>query len=618
MEKKQKIEIIKMTTSLIFILISVFLLKENQISNILLIISYLIVGLDIIIEAIKNLFKKNIIEENTLMTIATIGAICINELPEAVAVMLFYNIGEFASDLAVNNSKKHIKELMDIRPDYANLKKDNTWIKVKPEEVKVGQIILIKPGEKIPLDGIIIKGESTLDTTSLTGESLPKAVKKNDIVNNGCINQTGAIEIKTTSLFKESTVSKILDLVENANNQKAEREKFITKFAKIYTPVVVFLAILITIIPPIITNIPFKIWLYRGLSFLVISCPCALVISIPLSFFAGIGIAAKYGILMKGSNSLESLTKTKKIIFDKTGTLTEGTFKIQKIITLHLKEEELLEILAYAEYHSNHPIASSIKERYNKKINIKEIKEIKELSGLGIKANIFGKEVLVGNNKLMEKFHIQYNQYNDIGTIIYIAINNIYEGTIIINDKEKENVKETLNILKKQYHIETILLTGDKEEIAKSISKKLNIKTYYSELLPHQKVEKIQELMKYKKENEQITFIGDGMNDAPALALSDLGIAMGGIGSDAAIEASDIVIMNDDISKIIPAFLIANHTLKVVKENIIFAISIKIMILLLSVIGITTMWSAVFADVGVSIITILNSLKILKNKYEIT
>lgn len=611
-EEEHLKQLIKIIVSLILFLIGILCpFSKEFIRYSILFISYLIVGLEIIIKATHNLFKGKVIEENFLMTIATIGAICIGQFSEAVAVMLFYQIGELFQDWAVDKSKRHVKNLMDIRPDYANVKRNEKWISVNPEEVLTEELILVKPGEKIPLDGVVIKGESFLDTTALTGESIPRKVKVGDDIFNGCINQSGTLEIKVTSEFKESTVSKILNLVSNASNKKAEQEKFITKLAKVYTPIVVSLAFLIAIIPPIITHMSWKSWLYRALAFLVVSCPCALVISIPLSFFAGIGISAKHGILIKGSNYLETLTKVKKIIFDKTGTLTEGVFQVEKIIAKDIEEDKLLRLVSYAEYYSNHPIAISIKDYYKKEIDPTKIKKTEELSGLGIKAKVSDKELLVGNDKLMKKYHISHEESNEIGTVLYIALEKKYVGFILISDKIKKDTLDAIKSLQEQYHIEAIMLTGDKDTIAKSVSKRLNINHYAAELLPHEKVDKMKEWMKNKNTSEKIAFVGDGINDAPVLALSDLGIAMGGIGSDAAIEAADIVIMKDEISKITTAIKIANQTLKIVKENIVFAISVKITILILSVFGIATMWSAVFADVGVSVLAILNSLRLL-------
>lgn len=600
----------KIIISLILFLISL-IIKDSTIKTILLIASYLIVGIEIIIKAIKNLLKGELIEENFLMSIASIGAIIIGELQEAVAVMLFYQIGEYFQDNAIDKSKKHIKELMGIRPEFARVKRNNKEICISPEEVSKKEIIIVKPGEKIPLDGIVKKGESYLDTMAITGESIPIKVNKESKITSGTINLTSPIEIEVTSLFKESTISKILDLVENAKEKKSDKEEFITKFAKIYTPIVVILAIIIAIFPPLITKVPFKIWLYKSLSFLVISCPCALVISIPLSFMAGIGVSAKHGILIKGSNYLEELNKINTIVFDKTGTLTEGTFKVRKINPVSLSKEELLEITSLAEYNSLHPIANSIKEEYKKELNPDRIKSVKELSGLGIKAIIDNKEVLIGNSKLMDNNNITYKKESETETTVYIAINNKYEGNIIISDKIKNNIKETINNLKTKYNIKTIMLTGDKIETAKHISETLNLDKYVGELLPQEKAEYVETL---KNNNEKVAFVGDGINDAPVLTIADIGIGMGGIGSDAAIEASDIIIMEDNISKIITSLIIARKTETIAKQNIIFAITIKLLILLLSILGLTTMWASVFADVGVSVIAILNSLRLLKLK----
>ena len=612
-EENNSKELIKIIVSIILLVIS-FFIKTNSIKTILLLISYLVVGLDIILKAIKNISKGEIIEENFLMSIASIGAILIHELPEAVAVMLFYQIGEYFQDRATDKSKKHIRELMNIRPDYATVLRNSKEVKVSPEEVKIEEIIIVKPGEKIPLDGIVKKGTSTLNTVAITGESIPTEVSIDSKIISGTINLTSTLEIEVTHTFKESTVSKILNMVENAKEKKAKNEKFITKFSKIYTPVVVILAIIVSILPPLITSSPLKVWIYKGLSFLVASCPCALVISIPLSFMAGIGISAKNGILIKGSNYLEELTKVKTIAFDKTGTLTEGIFKVEKINSLHLKKEELLEYACMAEYHSNHPIAISLKEAYQKAIDDKKIEKMTNLSGLGIKATIDKKEVLVGNQKLMDKYNIEYPTSKEIGTIIYIAINNQYEGNIIINDKIKSNAKETLEILNNQYNINTFMLTGDKEIVAKKIKDELKINEYKAELLPQEKVEELKRIK--EKNNYPVAFVGDGINDAPVLSLANIGISMGSLGSDAAIEASDIIIMEDNLSKIPTALYIAKKTITIAKENIIFAITIKLLILLLSILGITSMWYAVFADVGVSIIAIANSLRLLRLKID--
>lgn len=606
-EYEAKEKIIRLIISIILLAIS-FILKGNII---LIILSYIVIGYDIMKEAIGNLMNGFLIDETFLMTTATLGAIAIGEYYEAVIVMILYQIGEFLQDKAVDHSKKHIKDLMNIKPEYARVKRNNTYEKVSPKEVLVGDIILVKPGEKVPLDGIIIKGNSYLDTFSITGESVPRYVKEKDNILSGCINQNSVLEIKVTCLEKNSTVNKILELIENATDKKANHEKFITRFARVYTPIVVSLAISLAILPPLILHQPFTSWIYKALSFLVISCPCALVISVPLAFFAGIGLCAKKGIIVKGSIYLEEIPRVKKMLFDKTGTLTKGVFDIQEINAINIDKDTLLEIVATAEYYSNHPIATSIKKYYGKKIEEKQIEKIEELAGLGIKATISGKEVLVGNQKLMKQSKITYTKYDKVGTIIYVAIDKTFSGTILISDKIKENVEEVIDKLKNEYGITTYMLTGDKKEYAEDISKKIHIDYYEAELLPQDKVKKIKEIKKESRD-ELVVFMGDGINDAPVLSLSDIGISMGGVGSDAAIEASDIIFMEDKIDKLLTLMSIAKKTLKIAKQNIIFSIGIKVIILLLSALGLTSMWWAIFADVGVSILAILNSLRVLK------
>lgn len=634
-----KKQIIQVISALILFIIGLSVKFENiWINRAIYLISYAIVGAEIVIEAIKNIFKGEVFDEHFLMAVATIGAIAIGEYPEAVAVMLFYQIGEIFQDYAVDKSKKSITKLMDIRPDYANVKREDKILKVKPEEVKINEIIVVKPGEKIPLDGIVIDGKSMLDTSSLTGESLPKNVKKDEEVLSGCINQSGTITIKVTKEYGESTVHKILDLVENASNKKSKSENFITKFAKYYTPIVVILAVMLAIIPPIILRDGnFTNWLYRALTFLVVSCPCALVISIPLGFFGGIGGASKKGILVKGSNYLEALANTETVVFDKTGTLTEGVFEVQEIKTAKeiqdekLKEtkqepekieiseitkEELLKTVAICENDSNHPIANSVKNAYvkqnNEKINTSDLKNVQEISGKGISATIEGKEVLVGNQKLMKDKDIKYIQCKSVGTILYVSIEGKFAGYIVISDKIKQDSKEAISSLNKNGVKKTVMLTGDKKEVAEKVSKQIGIDEVYAELLPDGKVKKVEELLQTKETKGKLVFVGDGINDAPVLALSDIGIAMGGLGSDAAIEAADVVIMTDEPSKVSKSIDIAKKTMKIVKENIIFAIAIKIIVLILGACGVATMWEAVFADVGVSILAILNSLRMLK------
>ena len=615
MTKKMKKKLIRIIISFILLVIAFTLKLDNTIiNNILFIISYLIVGYDIILKALRNITRGKVFDENFLMTIATIGAFFISEFPEAVAVMLFYQVGELFQSYAVDKSRKSVASLMDIRPDYANLYHDKKTERVDPNKVKVGDIILIKPGEKIPLDGIVIEGSSTLNTLALTGEVVPKSVSVNDEVLSGCINNEGILKVKVTKEFGESTVSKILDLVENASSRKSKSENFISKFAKYYTPIVVIIAILLALIPPLLTDTNFKTWLYRALSFLVVSCPCALVISIPLSFFAGIGASSRIGVLVKGSNYLEALANTEIVVCDKTGTLTEGIFEVQKVNSIGYSKEDLLRYTSYAENYSNHPIALSIKEAYGKTINEKQVTKTKELKGQGIIAKVESKEVLVGNEKLMIEYNIDYIKSNDIGTVIYIAIDKTFAGTIIISDKIKEDAYKAVKEFRENNVKKIVMLTGDREEISKNVSKELKLDKYYAELLPQDKVKKVESLMKEKSESGKLVFIGDGINDAPVLALSDIGVAMGGLGSDAAIEAADIVIMTDEPSKLANAIKISKKTMQIVKENIIFAITVKILVLLLSAVGIATMWAAVFADVGVSVIAIINALRILRVK----
>ena len=615
MTKKMKKKLIRIIISFILLVIAFILKLDNTIiNNILFIISYLIVGYDIILKALRNITRGKVFDENFLMTIATIGAFFISEFPEAVAVMLFYQVGELFQSYAVDKSRKSVASLMDIRPDYANLYRDKKTERVDPNKVKVGDIILIKPGEKIPLDGIVVEGSSTLNTLALTGEVVPKSVSVNDEVLSGCINNEGILKVKVTKEFGESTVSKILDLVENASSRKSKSENFISKFAKYYTPIVVIIAILLALIPPLLTDTNFKTWLYRALSFLVVSCPCALVISIPLSFFAGIRASSRIGVLVKGSNYLEALANTEIVVCDKTGTLTEGIFEVQKVNPIGYSKEDLLRYTSYAESYSNHPIALSIKEAYGKNINEKLVTKTKELKGKGIIAKVESKEVLVGNEKLMIEYNIDYIKSNDIGTVIYIAIDKTFAGTIIISDKIKEDAYKAVKEFRENNVKKIVMLTGDREEISKNVSKELKLDNYYAELLPQDKVKKVENLIKEKSIDGKLVFIGDGLNDAPVLALSDIGVAMGGLGSDAAIEAADIVIMTDEPSKLANAIKISKKTMQIVKENIVFAITVKILVLLLSTLGATTLWCAVFADVGVSVIAIINALRILRVK----
>ena len=605
---------IKIIISLILFCIALILNFNNKcINNIIYIISYITVGLEIVRKAIRNIFRGKVFDENFLMTVATIGAFIVGEFPEAVCVMLFYQVGELFQSYAVDKSRKSISSLMDIRPDYANVERDNKIQKVDPNDVKIGEIIVVKPGEKVPLDGYVIKGASSFDTKALTGESLPQEITEGKDVLSGSINLNSVIKIKVTKEYGESTVSKILDLVENASSKKSKSENFITKFARYYTPIVVVISVILAIIPPlIIKNELFSDWLYRALSFLVVSCPCALVISIPLSFFGGIGAASKMGILIKGSNYLEQLANTEIVVFDKTGTLTEGVFEVQKIEAIDIKKEELLEIAAYAENYSNHPISLSIKKAYNKKIDEKQIIKTEELLGLGIDAKIGEQDVLIGNEKLMDEKQIDFTKCNEIGTILYIAINGKYAGYILISDKIKDDSINTIKSLKRNNIKQIVMLTGDRKDVGESVAQKLNLDKVYTELLPDGKVKKVEKLLKEKTENGKLIFVGDGINDAPVLAISDIGVAMGGLGADSAIEAADVVLMTDEPSKIVNAIQLSKRTMRIVKENIIFAIFVKVLVLILSAFGLSSMWEAVFADVGVSVIAIVNALRVLK------
>lgn len=614
MTKKEKKELIKIIITIFLLLTTSLLSISTEIKLILYIIAYLVVGFSVILKAVKNIFSGEIFDENFLMGIATIGAFITGEYLEAVLVMLLYQIGELFQSYAVGKSRKQVSELMDIRPDYANIEKAGEIVKVNPEEINPGQKIIVTQGEKIPLDGIVEKGESMVDTSALTGESVPRRVTVGDSILSGCINKTGILTIKVTKEFEESTASKILDLVENASNKKAKAENFITKFARYYTPIVVILALILAFLPPLlIKELTLLECVKRAMTFLVISCPCALVISVPLGFFGGIGGASKQGILIKGSNYIEALSNTKTIVFDKTGTLTEGCFQVVKIESEN--KEKLLDIATLSESFSSHPIALAVKEKYHKEVDKKRIKNIKEIAGKGISAKIDNKKVYVGNDKLMQENKISFPKVEEIGTIIYVAEEKECLGYMVIADKVKENAKKTIDTLKNKNHIETtIMLTGDKKEIANHIAKQVGIDKVYSELLPKDKVDKLEMILHKQQKNNKVAFVGDGMNDAPVLTRSDIGIAMGALGSDAAIEAADVVIMDDDISKISDAILISQRTIQIVKQNIYFAIGIKIFFLLLGALGVANMMEAVFADVGVSVMAILNSMRTLNTK----
>lgn len=595
---------------------AVLLILNNEWLQIaLFIISYIIVGGDVVKRAVKNIFKGQVFDENFLMSIATIGAFFIGEYPEGVAVMLFYQVGELFQSYAVGKSRKSIASLMDIRPDYANVKKGDELVKVDPDEVQIGDIIVIKAGEKIPLDGKVIEGSSMIDTSALTGESVPREVEVGSDILSGCININGVITAEVTKEFGESTVSKILDLVENASSKKSNSEQFITKFARYYTPVVVIIAVFLAIIPPlVIDGATFSDWIYRALAFLVVSCPCALVISIPLSFFGGIGGASKKGVLVKGSNYLEALAETEIVVFDKTGTLTKGVFNVQEIHPEGVSKEELLELTAHAENYSNHPISLSLKRAYSKEIDNGRISDVEEISGHGVIATVDGKKVMAGNIKLMKMMDIPYFKGELIGTVVHVAVNNKYIGYIVIADEVKEDSAQAIKELKAANIKQTVMLTGDNKSIGSKVAKELGLDKVYAELLPADKVEKLEELFLQKSKKGKLAFVGDGINDAPVLARADIGIAMGGLGSDAAIEAADVVIMTDEPSKIATAMKISKKTLKIAHQNIVFAIGIKIIVLILSVFGIATMWAAIFADVGVTIIAVLNAFRALNVK----
>lgn len=616
MNPKMNRQLIKIIVSLLLVGISLLLKFDTEIvNNILYVVAYIIAGYDIVLKAVRNIFKGKVFDENFLMTVATIGAFCIGEFPEAVAVILFYQIGELFQSYAVDKSRKSVASLMDIRPDYANVYREEEIERVDPDEVNIGEIILVKPGEKIPLDGVVVEGESMLNTQALTGEAVPRKVTINDEVLSGCINNDGILKIKVSKEFGESTVSKILDLVENASSRKSKSENFISKFAKYYTPIVVIVAVALAIIPPlVIKDALFSDWLYRALSFLVVSCPCALVISIPLSFFGGIGAASKIGVLVKGSNYLEALANAEIVVCDKTGTLTEGVFKVQKIDAIGYSDDDLLRYAAYAEGFSNHPISLSLKQAYNKEINEKLVTKTQEISGKGVLAKVDGKMVLVGNEKLMKEYNIKFQKSEETGTIVYVAINDEFAGIILIADKIKDDAYKAVKLFKGNNVEKVVMLTGDRENISESVANELNLDEYHAELLPQDKVSWVEKLMTQKSSSGKLIFVGDGINDAPVLALSDIGVAMGGLGSDAAIEAADVVIMTDEPSKIANSVQISKKTMRIVRQNIVFAIAVKIGVLILSAFGLASMWAAVFADVGVSVLAILNALRILRIK----
>ena len=587
--------------------------RENKYSLLIFLVAYLLVGSDVLYKALRNITKGRIFDENFLMSVATIGAIAIGEPSEAVGVMLFYKIGEYLQELAVGKSRKSISELMQIRPDMANLKLGNTIKVVNPEDVNIGDYIIVKPGEKVPLDGVVIEGSSMMDTSALTGESVLRTVKKGDNLLSGFINKNALLTVQVTKDFSESTASKILDMVENASSKKSKTENFISVFSRYYTPIVVGLALLIAILPPIfMQGATFSEWIHRGLIFLVVSCPCALVLSIPLSYFSGIGVASKQGVLIKGSNYLEALRYVDTVVFDKTGTLTEGVFDVVKVKPINISEDELIKFASIAEVNSNHPIAKSILNYYNKEIDLNKMEEYEEIAAHGIRVKYENNIILAGNEKLMASNNIKIEKSTDVGTVVYIAINNEFKGYIVIADKIKTDSEEAIRLIKEQGIKETVMLTGDNKEVANFVAKKLKLDKVFSNLLPNEKVEKIEELYKNRTEKEKIAFVGDGINDAPVLARVDVGIAMGGLGSDAAIEAADVVIMTDEPSKIAQGIKISKKTYKIVWQNIIFALGIKIIVMILGATGLASMWEAVFADVGVALIAVLNAMRIKK------
>ncbi|CUN42836.1 Cadmium%2C zinc and cobalt-transporting ATPase [Blautia wexlerae] len=616
MNKKQKKMLIRIIIAAVLIVVFSLLPAEGYLRFVLFMIPYLVIGYDILKKAFKGILNKQVFDENFLMAVATVGAILLGDYSEGVAVMLFYQIGELFQSYAVGKSRRNISELMDIRPDYANIEKDGTLEQVDPDEVEIGTIIVVQPGEKVPIDGVITEGTSTLNTSALTGESLPRDAKAGDEVISGCINMTGLLKIRTTKEFGESTVSKILELVENSSSRKSKSENFISKFAKYYTPAVCYGAIALALIPPVVLLIMGKPamwgdWIYRALTFLVISCPCALVISIPLSFFAGIGGASNQGILVKGSNYLETLAQTKYVVFDKTGTMTQGVFEVSGIHHNEMPDEKLLEYAALAECSSSHPISKSLQKAYGKPIDRNRVTDIEEISGNGVIAKVDGISVAAGNTKLMNRLGIAYQDCHHVGTVVHMAIDGKYAGHILISDIIKPHAKEAIAELKKAGISKTVMLTGDSKRVADQVAEELGIQEVYSELLPADKVSRVEELLNQKSEKDKLAFVGDGINDAPVLSRADIGIAMGALGSDAAIEAADIVLMDDDPLKISKAIKIARKCIRIVYENIYFAIGIKILCLILGALGIANMWVAIFADVGVMILAVLNAIRTL-------
>ena len=621
MTKKQKKALIRIIISVALVGLISLLPVKGYLRFGMFMIPYLVIGYDILRKAVKGIMNRQVFDENFLMAVATIGAIALGDYTEGVAVMIFYQIGELFQSYAVGKSRRNISELMDIRPDYANIRTESGELEqVDPDEVEIGSIIVVQPGEKVPIDGIIVEGKSSLNTSALTGESLPRDAAAGDEIISGCINMTGVLEIKTTREFGESTVSKILDMVENASSRKSRSENFISKFAHYYTPIVCYLAAALAILPPLVSILFLHIapnwgeWIFRALTFLVISCPCALVISIPLSFFAGIGGASRSGVLVKGSNYLETLAQTSCVVFDKTGTLTQGVFAVTSVRPAGMTEAELLEYAALAESYSGHPISKSLQKAYGKSADQNRIGEVEEISGNGVKAVIDGKEVAVGNDKLMKKLGVSYEESNEIGTIVHVAIDGKYAGNILISDQSKPTSAEAIKGLKKAGVRKTVMLTGDRRNVAEHVAKELGLTEYYAELLPADKVTSVEKLLAEQGSHDKLAFVGDGINDAPVLSRADIGIAMGAMGSDAAIEAADIVLMDDDPMKIVKAIKIARKCIRIVYENIYFAIGIKVICLILGALGIANMWAAIFADVGVMVIAVLNAIRALSVK----
>ena len=621
MTKKQKKMLYRIIVT--FLLFAVLMVCEHTgrmdgwnkiVLFVIYLVPYLVIGYDIVYKAARNISHGQVFDENFLMMIATFGAFGVGEYSEAVAVMLFYQVGELFQGCAVGKSRQSISDMMDICPEYANIEEDGVLKQVDPDDVEVGSIIVVKPGERIPLDGIVVEGESLIDTAALTGESVPRSAKAGDEIISGCVNGSGTLKVKTTKEFDDSTVAKILELVENASSKKAKVENFITRFAKYYTPVVTIGAVILAILPPLILGGGWAEWIQRACIFLVISCPCALVISVPLGFFGGIGAASKIGVLVKGSNYLEAVAEMTTIVFDKTGTLTKGEFKVTDVITENGSKEELIELAALGEGYSNHPIANSIREAYGKELDLNRVTNTEEIAGHGIKAVIDGKTVLLGNEKLMKSESIFYTPCKSMGTVVYVACNGVFEGAVVISDTIKDGAKEAIHDMKQVGVRHTVMLTGDRKEAAETVAQTLGIDEVHAELLPGGKVEQVEALLKAEKEKERLAFVGDGINDAPVLTRADIGIAMGSMGSDAAIEAADIVLMDDDVTKIASVVKIARKTLRIVKQNIVFALAIKALVLILGALGMANMWEAVFADVGVSVIAILNSMRTLNEK----